>query len=341
MTIIKNMFKKILLSLIAIASSLVVMSGTANAFGSYINITNLPEYTRTNDFEISYSALTEGSINVHFCYKKEGESFQKFGPDIDTHNGKVQVTSSQMDEEFKKYYFKAFLNGSDCSGGMNEETSVIFDKSGPSPVSDYRKEKVNDSYYRLHWRTPPESDFSRVFVYRSEDTHFTADNSKKVGEHGGAPDTEVSWDNFGMDPNKTYYFAVRAVDKAGNPSDIVADPETIVVITGEAATSVSHEESGVEQLPEEEAEEEKTGSIAGGTSDSQLPTGQVLAEETVFEAEPVMEASPVEEQEDETFIDTVRSVGFLRMALYGLMAAAVIWVSYSLLKRIGKGADSY
>ena len=112
--------------------------------------------------------------------------------------------------------FKVEING----GSAADSTSISYDHSGPSPVQNYWKEMIAPGHYKLHWKNPGDTDFSRVFIYRSESTDFDANGSTKVAEVGGSYDSDMTWDNPGLDGSKTYYYALRAIDKAGNPAGI-------------------------------------------------------------------------------------------------------------------------
>jgi hypothetical protein len=227
------------------------------AISPTVTITELSEFTVTNNFKISYSALTSdpSAISAQFYFMKEGGSYQAFGSAISGASGQIEVTANQMDEQMKKYYFKVEI------AGASEETSTFYDASGPSPVNSYWKERISSSLMRLHWKTPSDDDFSRVFVYRGEVSGFTADGSTKIGEVGGAKDIEVSWDNI-VDSDKEYFYALRAIDKAGNASSLVGD-------AGVIAGSVQGESTSLEEkaviIPVEKTEE---------------PEGQVLPAET-------------------------------------------------------------
>jgi hypothetical protein len=226
------MFKKILGLIILL---FIFVTGSVFAFANTVKISKLPEYIKHDNFKLSYSALSESSVPVQFFFRKEGENYVPFGPVFYEASGQIQVGGVQIDEQVK-YYFKVEINGGTTSDEI-DETSVIYDHSGPSPVQSYWKEVIGGSHNRLHWKTPVDSDFSRVFIYRSDSLDFTADPSTKRGELGGAPDQEMTWDDVGLDSSITYYYALRAIDKAGNSSSVVADPEvTATVITEEVVT---------------------------------------------------------------------------------------------------------
>src|SRR3989339_1511449 len=94
-----------------------------------VSISKLPSYFNTNNFKLSYSAVTSDptSISAQFYYRKEGGSYVTLGPIINGASGQVEVTSSQVSDQ-TKYYFKVEISGA------TDETSSFYDISGPSPV---------------------------------------------------------------------------------------------------------------------------------------------------------------------------------------------------------------
>lgn len=240
-------------------------TGPVFAISDSADIANLPEYTSTDNFEVSFSALSDNEPTVKFYYKKDGESYAQFGPTYtDRYSGTVQITGTQIAEQ-AKYYFKVEVS----EGGetKSDETSTTYDISGPSPVQNYRKEMIGGGHYRLFWKNPGDSDFSRVFIYRSTSTEFTADGSTKIAERGGSPDDDMIFDDVGLDTNKTYYYALRAVDKAGNASSIVADPEVIQTTT---TTEEGEVDGGTQTAGEVVILPQEEGQVLGETGDKEV-----------------------------------------------------------------------
>jgi hypothetical protein len=237
------MFKKLTTFILSIVLTLSYV-GTLKAFTPVVYIQNLPEYTNTDTFKISYSALTSGGVNAIFSVRKDSDgTWRDFGGTISGASGQVQVTGSQIYDNDGLYRFRVVINGGEASA----ETNTRIDRSGPSGVSNYKKEMVAADFYRISWTTPHDPDFSRVFIYRSDKPEFDANGSTKVYELGGPPDTNESWDNVGLDPNKNYYYAIRALDKAGNASSLVSDNVVTTYITPSPSIGGS-----VNQLPKEE-----------------------------------------------------------------------------------------
>lgn len=229
-------------------------------YASYVSITQLPGYINYTDFKLSCSALN--GTTAQFSSKKDGGSYTNFGLPIDltTSPCQVQVTGTQFGSE-GKFWFKVTTDVGES------ETSTTLDTSGPSPVSDFGKERMNgNTMYKVHWKNPLESDFTKVFIYRGEIAGFEADDAHKVAEMGGNPGDTMSWDNGGLDPNKEYYYVIRALDHANNSSSLVGD-------AGVTTTSTTTGASGGAVL----------GSSTGGTGSgnvTQLPKEEVLGGES-------------------------------------------------------------
>jgi hypothetical protein len=261
------MFKKVLKITTLTVALLLAAVVSVKAITDTVAISDLPGYLNTDTFKLSYSALSDSSVTAQFYVRKDtNPTWIAFGGIQTGASGQIQATGTQINDGDGLYRFKVQING----GTAGDETTTTIDRSGPSPVQNYWKEQVAGGFYRLHWKNPGDDDLSRVFIYRSTETQFTADGLTKVGELGGGPDNEMTWDNVGLDSSKTYYYALRAVDKAGNASGIVSDPETQVTVL-EAATQIPAEEEVI-TLPREEeggqvlGEEEKVIETEEGVS---------------------------------------------------------------------------
>jgi hypothetical protein len=232
---IKLVISLIVLSLFILVSP--VMAATVN-----LSITGLPAYITTNSFKLSYSCL--GCTSVQFSVSKNGGSWNSFGSAMTDASGQVQVTSSQVDEQ-TSYAFKVV----DASG-IEAKTETFYDISGPSPVSGYYKDGLGDGN-KLHWKNPSDSDFSKVLIYRSETSDFSADGSHNIAEVAGGAGSDMTYDDHTPDSSKTYYYALRALDRAGNSSSLVGDAGTTVLGTSTQTTTAPGTSSTVVNLPKE------------------------------------------------------------------------------------------
>jgi hypothetical protein len=269
----------------------------AYAITPQVSITSLPEYVTVDYFKLSCSAI--GGSTAQFSFKKEGGSYSNFGAliDLTTSQCLVDVTSAQIDSQ-AKYFFRVVLNS-----GQESVTSTTYDVSGPSAVRDYGKEKIGNTTYRIRWTNPGESDFAQVVIYRGEASDISANDSTKIAQVGGAPDAQKEYIDNGVSPDKTYYYIIRALDKAGNSSSLVGDTTTTTVLGTSTTTSGGQggTEGTVRVLPTEEE-----------------PQGEVLKEST--EQAPVEEVGPVKQAVDEavTRISTNRTLTWAAIAAFAL-----------------------
>lgn len=259
--------KKIFVWLIILAIPGLILAGPARAMTPQISISKLPEYVNSNSFKLSYSAISDdpASISAQFSYLKEGGSWQSLGAPILGASGQIQVTSSQVDEQMKKYTFKVEITGA------SDDTTTTYDISGPSPVSNYYKDHSAPDFYKLHWKNPTDGDFAKVIIYRGETPDFSADGSRSIATVAGGADSEMTYDDHTPDGSKTYYYAIRAIDKADNSSSLVGDGGTTTITTtatpastttGTAVTVLPKETEG-QILPAETEEPKATFSPAG------------------------------------------------------------------------------
>lgn len=221
-----------------------------------VKIVQLPSSMDTHDFEISYTALDGGEAglaSVHLEFKKDGGSWQDLGTFSEVAN-KVSLSGKITDDG--KYFFKA--TACDHYGNCAvSETSTTVDSGQPSPPQDFHQEKTGGNTYKITWHNPDADDLAWVYIYRSDESEFTADDGTKIASVAVTKNTNSEYIDTVPDSSKTYYYALRAVDSAGNASDLVGGSVIIAqaapagtVVTGEGAvagqvpTAVSGEGAG-------------------------------------------------------------------------------------------------
>jgi len=269
----------------------------AMAVSPTVAIQDLPNYVTTDNFKLSCSAL--GGSEAQFAYKKEGGVYQNFGGVIDltTSQCQVQVGSSIVSDQ-TKYYFKVTLDGS-----VSDETSTIYDVAGPSPVTGYKKDDAGNNNITIHWKNPSSEDFSKVIIYRGETVDFSADSNHEIATVAGSPDSEMTHTVNVPDASKTYYYVIRALDKAGNSSSLVGDggtSSTSTVVTQNQPQTATN--GKVTSLPKE---------------------GQILGEET----DVTEEQTSVQNEGEKTVFDKISSRIPYNKSLYiggGLLILAVV-----------------
>lgn len=231
--IVFKLFRSSLLAFVLMTLYLFIFPSSVKAVSDIVLLQDLPEYINTNNFKLSYTALSDSPVNAKFYVKKNGDtSWRQFAWRSGC-SGWVQVSEpSVIYSGDGKYVFKVEISG----GLVSDESATIIDRTLPGPVSGFKSEKTDSGIYKLSWRNPDIDDFSKVVVYRSTAKHFTADNSTKVGEVSGNGDSEAVWENV-LNYGGEYYYALRVIDKAGNASGLVSDPRTTIVAGESASTS--------------------------------------------------------------------------------------------------------
>jgi hypothetical protein len=236
-----------------------------------VNIVQLPEYKSVDNFQISYTASggSAGLKNVVLQYAKEGQGWTTLGTFTESART-YQITPSQINEE-TKYHFRAIATGNDSSTDTSQ-TSTTVDRTPPPAPNSYSKEKTGSLSYRLRWRNADNDDVYKVYVYRSDEAGFTANNGTLIAQVNVDKNTETIWNND-IPQDREYFYLLRGVDRAGNASDPVGD---VVIVSSSGSTSTG-------STPEGEAvngQEAVSGQILGtGTG------GQVLGGVAQDEAE--------------------------------------------------------
>jgi len=211
-----------------------------------------PSMENTTDFQLFYTAIEidQLPVNVNLFLKKEGTDWKQA---IDKNKTDYAGYFQMRGEDFYgegKYYFYAHADSGSNSVDSNT-VELTLDTTAPGKVTDYHKERISETNYRLYFKCPTDTDFEKVYLYRSKDTSFTADAGTRVSEVGCAPGESKTTD-IGGDANVDYYFALRALDHAGNGSEIVTDaPGNVSVGQVAGASTGSGTKEKVVLLPKE------------------------------------------------------------------------------------------
>ena len=186
-----------------------------------------------NDFVVSFVALDLQSRTVTVkCFQKgpSDGSFSQFGSTqtyLDGGNsGTCSVDNSIINDGEGTYTFKVEATAGDgIEDNFDEETTtVVYDTSGPGDLKDYNKNKTNSCEYTIHFKTAADSGATvKTELYRSDLVPFNADTGSRIQIISIGSDEAKSVTDTPPDCNKTYYYAVRAFDTAGNGSALVGD----------------------------------------------------------------------------------------------------------------------
>ena len=259
--------------------ALFFFAGGVQAIDSlFIRVADLPEYKRTDNFKLYYTALERESKPISIvCYveKDGGFGWKTFGGTQTEPAGSCEVFGHELDGD-ATYRFKAIVASADGSTESNL-TQTKIDRSGPEAPKDYRKSREGSTAFRIYWKNPSNSDYAFTRIFASTERDFTADDATKKADVGGNPDQEQNHLVTGLEPNQEYYFALQGFDKAGNPSGLAGDGGSVTYeeVAGEAVVGEGVGGEEVVVLPIEEAGE---GEILG---EEVPPDEEVPAEEGI------------------------------------------------------------
>lgn len=193
--------------------------------------------TNQNSFNVNFVALDKADRPVTVkCFKKgpSDGGFVQFGSDFNLANGgnsdNCVVDGNIVNTNGTYQFYVEAIAGSD---DINSNTvSVDYNTSGPGTPVSYSKEQINDCTWKIKFTTASDGGKTvKVEAYRSDNPSFGADPSNRFASisigSGQNGETSITV----PDCSKTWYFAVRAFDSAGNGSGIIGDSFTTTVYT--------------------------------------------------------------------------------------------------------------
>jgi len=237
-------------------------------------LSSLPEYERQTDFRVYYTYLdTAGrQATVNLFIQKDGGSWrQVVDHDKTTPSGYFQIGGTDLYNGEGKYHFyaHAVVEGEEYNSGT---VSTVLDMTAPGQITDFRKERLNANDYKLFWKCPGDSDVARTYIYRSTETSFVADSGSRVQEINCSANESKETIVVG-EANKDYYFALRALDWAGNAGEIVTDAPGEVIAGAVLGASSSASKPVLSEKVEILPKEEPTGELTGEPTEGILGGG--------------------------------------------------------------------
>lgn len=256
--------------------------------------------TNQTNFNLTFTALDLSGRAVMVRCLKQGPSdagFTQFGSDQNFANGgnSGTCTVNGIFGAAGTYNFKAEARAGDGTGdNFDDETiSVIYDNSGPGDVKDYNKTK-SACEYSIHFKTADDGGATvKVEVYRSDVVPFNADSGSRIQSIAIGSNTEKNTTDTPPDCSKSYYYAIRAFDSAGNGSALVGDNvSTITVINPTLGVQPADRQGAIPVSGGSEG-----GSVLG---EETLPVGATGANgEALGETSPSAELVNLEKQMDD------------------------------------------
>jgi len=273
--------KKIMLTILLTLLSFGFLVNPINAQSSNLSIILEEPKTPSNikDIELKFVALDIQGRNITVqCFKKgpTDSSLTQFGSDIALSAGgnssHCSLNSAINDNGSYQFQVKAIA---DTESVYSQIVNLDYKTSTPGTPIDYRKEQINSCDFKIHFKTADDSGKTvKVEIYRSTDSNFSANNESLVHSISIGSNQEKDINSSVSDCSKTYFYALRAFDNAGNGSGLIGDsvyknvvdntitnttPTTgAIPVTG---SNVSSETSG--EISPDPSSTEETGQVLG------------------------------------------------------------------------------
>ena len=205
--------------------------------------------TNTKNIELKFVALDiQGRGVTVNCLKKgpSDSSFVQFSSEtLSGVNGNASHCSLSLaitDNGPYQFQTKAVAGGEEA---LSNIVSLDYNTAGPGTPNDYRKDKINNCDYKIHFKTANDGDKTvKVEIYRSDINSFIADNGSKIGDISVGSNQERDFTNSVPDCSKNYNFVIRAFDSAGNGSGVIGDKVYSTVTDGNTTVTSTTTNSG-------------------------------------------------------------------------------------------------
>lgn len=283
-----NMAKKIFSILILPLFLFVVFGQINSVWAADLSIRLMEPKTPTNikSLQLKFVVLDlsdSGSQITVKCLKKGpvDSDFSQYGSDITLSAGgnASQCEPSSIIDRIGDYQFKVSANGFDSN-----IISLNYNDITPGTPTSYSKEKVsNNCDFKIYFRTADDQGRTvKVELYRSTDSAFSVNAESLVDAVGIGSTQEYVFSNSVPDCSKTYYYAIRAFDSAGNGSGVIGDTITVntvyteTTITGTPAQGAIPVNGG--NISPDDGNREDQYEISSQDTDNS--TGQILGTQT-------------------------------------------------------------
>jgi uncharacterized repeat protein (TIGR01451 family) len=274
--------KKYLFSLVAVSLlGLSFTSAHAQTIDKLlVDIEQPASPVNTQNFKIGFVvANTTGDPITVQCVE---ETYGVFDTYTGVNAGDCIVDSSVIPADGTYTFYIVASDSSHPASESDDHVVVVADFVKPSAVEDYEKTESGCSNV-LTFKTADDGQTTKVQIFRSTNSSFTANSSTLIKELTVGPNENVTYTDDTAVCDVDYYYAVRALDTAGNTSDFVADKVVVYVEaedteettgTGEVAGEETSNGEETEDTAEEDTNEEDNsetedtnGEVKGETTD--------------------------------------------------------------------------
>ncbi len=231
-------------------TSLVMFSNPTKAYAQTSNIIVKIEQPvsqiNTPNFKIGYVALDllGRSLQIQ-CYES---THGAFGPIYTTNSGNCVIDNTAVTTDGTYEFYATATAGAETA--FSEKVFVTVDLTKPSPVTNYEK-TTNGCINTLKFTTANDGgQTSKIQIFRSDKSTFVANSSNLIAEIPTTSGQAITYQDTTPLCNVTYFYAIRALDTAGNISAFVTDKVVVVTILP-AETSEQGEVAGEEITAEE------------------------------------------------------------------------------------------
>lgn len=259
-----NKMKK-LLSIIAsfgILSGFIFLPTQAKALSNNVEVKIEQPASPINqdNFKIGYVAidLLERPLQVQ-CYES---TYGAFGSIQTTNSGDCLIDPTIVSNDGSYEFYISVTAGAETV--ISSKVTVTVDSVKPGAVTNYKKTSNNCNNTLTFTTANDLGQTTKVQIFRSNKTEYTAGSSTLIKELIAGSNQNISYTDTVPVCDETYYYAVRALDAAGNSSLFTTDK--VIITTIEPSTPSNQNTNNDETT--------KTSTDTNSTSDTNTDNNQ-------------------------------------------------------------------
>ena len=160
-----------------------------------------------------------GAAPGYYVYRSEDPDAPPTAYTLVARTVQTSFTDEGLKLDTPHYYFVAAVSKHNNQGTVSAQAQARTKKENatpPAPVNELGVVRRAKDRLVVYWRSNPEPDVARYYVYRSEQKEFSTEGMKPRAVLRPAQYFLQTWNDDNLEAGRTYYYKVLAEDWAGN-----------------------------------------------------------------------------------------------------------------------------
>jgi hypothetical protein len=160
-----------------------------------------------------------GAAPGYYVYRSEDPDAPPTAYTIVARTVQPSFTDEGLKVDTPYYYFVAAVSRHNNQGPVSAQAQTRTKKENvtpPAPVDELGVVRRSKDRLIVYWRSNPEPDVARYYVYRGEQKEFSVEGIEPLAVLRPVQYFLQTWNDNHLKPGRTYYYKVLAEDWAGN-----------------------------------------------------------------------------------------------------------------------------